>query len=132
MHLETTSERELLPPPWFAELTLLAHWFCLRGMLPSFGTTLRLVRRVDATAALDVLLLMLAALIANGPLARAYDMLLPVRRTVPALWGRKGMASRSATSRFLTALNAPALEAMHSLFCPPSACMASRASARAV
>ena len=107
MHLETTSERERSPPPWFAELTLLAHWFCLHGILPSFGTTLRLVRRVDATAALDVLLL--AARIANGPLAHAYDLLLPVRRTLPALWGRKGMASRSATSRFFTALNAPAL-----------------------
>jgi hypothetical protein len=132
MHMQTTSEREQLPPPWFAQLALLTHWFHLRALLPCFAATLQIVRRVDATAALDVLLLMLAALIGNCPLAHAHAALTPLGHALPAVWGRKALTSRSAASRFLAALTAPMLDAMHTLFCPPSVSTASRVSAPAV
>lgn len=132
IQMQTTSERERLPPPWFAELALLTHWFHLRALLPCVGATLQTMRRVDATAALDVLLLLLAALIGNCPLAHAHAALTPLGQSLPAVWGRRALASRSAASRFLAALTAPMLDAMHSLFCPPSVSTASRTSALAV
>ena len=131
IHLETTSTREQQPPPWFAELAVLAHWFRLRWVLIPLCAILRLRRRVDATAAVDVLLVMLAALVGNCPLAHAREALAPVRSAVPALWDRGKLASRSAVSRFLAALDARTLDARQTLFYPRSASSASRARPRA-
>jgi hypothetical protein len=43
MQLETTSERERVPPPWFAELTLLARWFNVHLVLIPLCSTLHLI-----------------------------------------------------------------------------------------
>ncbi len=130
MQLETTSEREQLPPPWFAELTLLARWFSHHLVLIPLCSTLLLARRVDASAAVDVVLLMLAAHVGNSALNHARRALRPVERVLPHLWGRRAMVSTSAASRFLKALDADAMDAMQTLFCPPSATSASAASAQ--
>lgn len=128
--LETTSAQERTPPPWFAQLVVIARWFELRGMLEQINEALHLMRRVDATAALDVVLPMLAALVGQSSISSAVDALEPVREPLPSLWERKRLPSRSAISRFLAALTAPALNRMHSLFCPRFANTASRRSAR--
>lgn len=125
--LETTSTRERLPPPWFAEATLLARWFSHHLVLIPLGSALLLARRVDATAAIDVVLLMLAAHVGNCALSHAHRALRPVDQLLPHLWGRRAMASTSAASRFLAALDADAVDAMQTLFCPPSATSASAA-----
>lgn len=122
MQMETTSEREQLPPPWFAELAVVARWFHSRWVLIPLCAALRLSRRVDATAAIDVILLLLAALVGDGSLAETDEALRPVRHLLPQLWDRDRMASRSATSRFLSSLDETAMEAMQTLFCPSSAC----------
>ena len=96
MQMETTSEREQLPPPWLAELAVLARWFHSRGVLIPLCSALRLSRRVDATAAIDVILLLLAALVGDGSIAETDEALRPVRHLLPQLWDRDRMASRSA------------------------------------
>jgi hypothetical protein len=121
MHLETTSEREQLPPSWFAELTVIARWFEVHWVLLPLCSTLRLARRVDATAAVDVVLLVLAAHVGNCALNHAHKALNPVAHLLPQLWGRERLASTSAVSRFLAALDATTMDALQTLFCPPSA-----------
>lgn len=121
MHLETTSEREQLPPSWFAELTVIARWFEVHWVLLPLCSTLRLARRVDATAAIDVVLLLLAAHVGNCALHHAHRALNPVAHLLPQLWGRERLASTTAVSRFLAALDDATLDAMQTLFCPPSA-----------
>jgi hypothetical protein len=129
--LETTSTTIHDPPSWFPELATLAQWFVHRQLLPLLDTTLRLVRRVDATCPLDVVLLLLAALVAHASLQRACEQLGPVRHLLPALWARNYLASRPAVSRFLAALTVPVMDSMQTLFCLPSASTACRASTKA-
>ena len=121
MQLETTSEREQLPPPWFAELAVLVRWFGLHWVLIPLCSTLHLARRVDATAAVDVFLLMFAAHVGNCALNQTHHALAPVARLLPQLWDREKLASSYAVSRFLKALDATTMDAMQSLFCPSSA-----------
>lgn len=129
--LETTSVQERRPPPWFAQLVLIARWFEQRNMLTPINEALHFRRRVDATAALDVVLLMLAALIGQRSIAATFDALVPVMSALPSLWARKRLPSRSAISRLLAALTARELDKMQSLFCPRFASTACATSARA-
>lgn len=127
--LETTSAQERSSPPWFAQLALIARWFEQRGMLAGIRDALHITRRVDATAGLDVVLALLAALIGQRSIASAVDALVPMRAALPSLWARKSMPSRSAISRFLAALTTHELDNMQSLFCPPFVSTASAISA---
>lgn len=129
--LETTSMQERRPPPWFAQLVLIARWFEQRNMLTPINEALHFRRRVDATAALDVVLLMLAALIGQRSIAATFDALVPVMSALPSLWARKRLLSRSAISRLLAALTAHELDKMQSLFCLRFASTACATSARA-
>jgi hypothetical protein len=117
MQWETTSAHERFPPPWFPELTLLARWFTLQWVLLPICSALHLPRRVDATAGIDVLLMFLAAHTGNCALNHAHKALEPVASVVPKLWGRERLVSRSAASRFLSALDAASMDTMQTLFC---------------
>jgi hypothetical protein len=117
--LQTTSTRDDQPPGWFAEFTTLALWFRQSWALIPLDAALRLSRRVDATAAVDVVLVLLAALVAHSSVADTHAQLQPVRTLVPRLWDRAAMPSRPAVSRFLKALDEQALTAMEALFFTP-------------
>ena len=129
--LETTSAQERSSPPWFAQLAVIARWFAQRGVLAGISDALHITRRVDATAAIDVVLALLAALVGQRSIASAVDALDPVRAALPSLWERKSMPSRSAISRFLAALTTHQLDNMQSLFCPLFVSTASAKSAPA-
>jgi len=104
------------------------------GLIP-LCSTLLLARRVDATAAVDVFLLMLAAHVGDSALNHAHRALRPVASFLPQLWGRSRMVSASAASRFLAALDDRSMDAMQTLFCPPyatSACAARAPEARSI
>ena len=126
VRLETTLEPERAAPSWFAQLAIIALWFKQHGLLSRISAALQLVRRVDATAAIDVVLLMLAALVGNGPIAAAFAQLDSFRTPLAALWHRKRLPSRSAASRFLAALSSAQLDNLQSLFCPPFVSTVSR------
>jgi hypothetical protein len=131
VRVETTLEPERTAPSWFAQLAIIALWFNQHGLLAAISTALQLVRRADATAAIDVVLLMLAALIANGPILTAFVKLGAFRKTLATLWDRDKLPSRSATSRFLRSLSAVQLDNLQSLFCPPFVSTVSRGRQRA-
>jgi hypothetical protein len=126
VRVETTLQPERTAPSWFTQLAIITLWFKQHAMLPQISAALQLVRRVDAIAAIDVVILMLVALVANRPIAAAVASLDSFCEPLAALWNRKRLSSRSAASRFLSALSSVQLDNLQSLFCPPFVSTVSR------
>lgn len=95
---------------------MLTRWFALHWVLLPICSALHLPRRVDSTAGIDVLLLLLAAHTGNCALNHAHMALGPLATVVPRVWSRERLVSTSAASRFLSALDAPSMDHMQTLF----------------
>src|SRR5258707_1881856 len=105
-------------PPWFAEVTLIAHYLRRIGALAAFAERVRFARRRFGQYDLvDFVAVLLGyAISGERTLEAFYERLHPFATPFMALFERDQLPSRSALSRFLAALTEEPVEALRTLF----------------
>ena len=104
-------------PPWLAEAVVILKAVKERGLLGALQTQVRLARgRMGLYEVCDFLLVLLVYAVSQEPtLLQLYKVLPVCSPLLAALWARQRLPGRSTLSRFLGALNTPALEALRDL-----------------
>jgi hypothetical protein len=105
-------------PSWFGEVTLVAHALTRCGVLDAIGQRVRLARRrFGRYDVIDFVAVLIGYMLSGEPTLEAfYARLLPFASPFMALFGRDHLPHRSTLSRFLAALDQPAVEALRTLF----------------
>jgi hypothetical protein len=105
-------------PSWFGEVTLVAHALTRYGVLDAIGQRVRFARRrFGHYDVIDFVAVLIGYTLSGEPTLEAfYARLLPFASLFMALFGRDGLPHRSTLSRFLAALDQPAVEALRTLF----------------
>jgi plasmid stabilization system protein ParE len=116
--IQTSPESVLSPPPWLAEVTIVAHYLTHLGRLEQIAERVQFARaRFGIYDVIDfVAVLMGYALSGERTLESFYERLRPFAVPFMALFGREQLPSHSALSRFLAALDQPTIEVLRSLF----------------
>src|SRR5262249_10463003 len=105
-------------PSWFAEVTLIAHVFTQRGWLSAIVERVRFARaRFGIYDTIDFVVVLLGyAVSGERTLEEFYERLEPFGPVFMSLFERADLPSRSALSRYLSALDQAAVEALRTLF----------------
>lgn len=116
--LHAHSEQSPSVPAWFAELAVLARHFAQRGILGAIAQQVQLARgRTGHYDVIDFVALLLGYAVSGEPTLEAFfDRMAPFAAPYMALFGRDRRPHRSTLSRFLAAVEAPALAALRRLF----------------
>ncbi len=118
VQIQMTSEVVPSVPCWFGEVAVIAELFTTSGLLEAIAQRVRFARaRFGTYEVLDFVAVLLGyAASAEPTLLTFYERLTPFAAPFMALFGRKSLPHRSTLSRFLAALDQPAVEALRSLF----------------
>ena len=105
-------------PSWLAEAVIIAHVFDQFGLIRAITERVRFARaRFGTYDVIDFVVVLLGyAISGERTLEDFYERLLPFGTTFMALFGREKLPSDSTLSRFLAALDEPAVEALRTLF----------------
>lgn len=105
-------------PCWFGEVAIVARLLTASGVLQAIEQRVRFARpRFGTYEVMDFFAVLIGYAISGEPTLQAfYERLLPFATTFMALFGRQMLPHRSTLSRFLAALDQPAVEALRLLF----------------
>jgi hypothetical protein len=105
-------------PSWLAEAVIIAHVFDQFELIRAITERVRFARaRFGTYDVIDFVVVLLGyAVSGERTIEDFYERLLPFGTTFMALFGREKLPSDSALSRFLAALDEPAVEALRTLF----------------
>ncbi|MBO0793735.1 MAG: hypothetical protein J2P36_22670, partial [Ktedonobacteraceae bacterium] len=105
-------------PDWFGEVAVIAHYLRRLGMLAAIEERVRFARRrFGQYDLIDFAVVLLGyAISGERTLEAFYERVLPFATVFMALFGRDCLPARSTLSRFLTALDQTAVEALHTVF----------------
>jgi hypothetical protein len=118
VHVQLSPDSRPSMPPWFGEIAILAHVLTQRGVLSLIQERVRFARaRFGVYEVIDFLAVLFGYAVSGEPTLQAfYHRLLPFAPAFQGLFGRQRLPDRSTLSRFLAALDAPAVEALRTLF----------------
>src|SRR2546429_9182923 len=105
-------------PVWFGEVTLIAHYLQCQGVLAEISEQVRFARRrFGRDEVIDFLAVLFGyAISGERTLEAFYERLQPWESAFMALFGRDRLPARATLSRFLSALDQSAVEALRTLF----------------
>jgi len=105
-------------PSWFGEVTVVARALAHFGSLTTIQERVRFARpRFGTYEVIDFLAVLIGYTLSGEPTLEAfYARLLPFADTFMALFGRNHLPHRATLSRFLAALDQPAVEALRVVF----------------
>jgi hypothetical protein len=118
IQIQTTSEPNFTTPSWFGEVVLISTYLRKHGVLSKINEHVRFARkRFDRYELIDFLAVLFGyAVSSERTLEEFYQRLQPFAVPFMALFERDRLPSRSALSRFLTALTQEPVEALRTLF----------------
>ena len=116
--IQTSSQSQPCPPPWWGELVLLSQHLRQQGILSRLAEGVRFERRrCGHDELIDFLVVLFGyARSSERTLERFSEVLRPWAQPFMALFGRDRLPSRSALSRALAALRVPVIETLRTLF----------------
>src|SRR5271167_2563284 len=116
--IQSSSQSVPCPPPWFGEVALLVSYLHKQGVLSKICERVRFARRrMGIYEVIDFLAVLFGyAISGERTLEVFYQRLSPFAEPFMALFHREHLPSRSALSRFLSALTPSAVEALRILF----------------
>jgi len=105
-------------PPWFGEVTIIAHSLRRQGVLTLIEERVRFARRrFGHYDLIDFVAVLLGYAVSSERTVEAfYESLQPYASPFMALFGRERLPHRSTLSRFLAALNQAVVEALRTVF----------------
>jgi hypothetical protein len=119
-HVEIQTSPQSVPstPSWLGEVAVVAHYLSNLGLLEKMVLEVRFSRkRFGIYDTIDFLCVLIGyTLSGEGTLKGFYERLRPFATPFMALFGRSKLPSRAALSRFLAALDQPAVETLRALF----------------
>src|SRR5205823_14183736 len=110
-------------PDWFGEVTLIVSHLHHQGVLATISEQVRFARRrFGRYEVIDFLAVLFGyAISGERTLEAFYERLQPWASAFMALFGRDRLPARATLSRFLAALDQPAVESLRTLLSPRSA-----------
>src|SRR5579859_1973465 len=116
--IQTSPEPVPAIPPWFGEVAIVAQLLTSSGVLKSIEEQVRFARaRFGTYEVIDFVAVLIGYAVSAEPTLLAfYERLTPFASAFMALFGRELLPHRSTLSRFLAALDQPAVEALRALF----------------
>jgi hypothetical protein len=116
--IQTSSRSVPAPPPWFGEVALLVHHLGKQGVEDAINTQVRFARRrFGHFEVLDFVAVLFGYAVSGERTLQAfYEQVRPWATAFMALFGRDRLPSRSALSRWLTALDQAAVEGLRTCF----------------
>ncbi len=105
-------------PCWFGEVAIVARLLTASEVLQAIEQRVRFARpRFGTYEVIDFFAVLIGYAVSGEPTLQAfYERLLPFAAPFMALFGRQALPHRSTLSRFLAALDQPAVEALRLLF----------------
>jgi hypothetical protein len=105
-------------PSWFGEVAVVAHMLRHVGLLNAIQERVRFARaRFGDYEVIDFVAILIGYAVSGEPTLQAfYERLSPFDKIFLALFDRQDLPHRSTLSRFLAALDQPAVEALRALF----------------
>ena len=118
LHIQACTQSVPALPGWFGELTLIIHHMQRQGVLAAIEKQVHFARRRFGRYELIDFVAVLFGYAISGErtLEAFYERVQSWASPFMALFGREGLPSRSALSRFLAALDQAAVEALRTLF----------------
>jgi hypothetical protein len=116
--IQTSPQSVPSVPSWFGEVTIVAHSLRHLGVLETIAEHVRFARcRFGHYELIDFVAVLIGYTLSGEPtLQTFYERLEPFASPFMALFGRNQLPHRSTLSRFLSALDQPAVEALRTLF----------------
>src|SRR6266516_2290720 len=116
--IQTSVHSVPTPPSWFGEIILMAHHLQRQEVLAAIEEQVRFARRrFGRYEVIDFLAVLFGyAVSGERTLEAFYERLQPWANAFMALFGRDRRPSRATLSRFLAALDQPAVESLRTLF----------------
>jgi hypothetical protein len=119
-HVDIQTSPQSVPstPSWLGEVAVVAHYLSSLGLLEKIVLEVRFSRkRFGIYDTIDFICVLIGyTLSGEATLKEFYERLRPFATPFMALFGRSELPSRAALSRFLAALDQPAVEALRALF----------------
>ena len=105
-------------PSWFGEVAVFAHCFTHEGILKAIQEQVRFARaRMGTYELIDFVAVVIGYVLSGEPTLQAfYERLAPLAEPFMSLFECNQLPHRSTLSRFLAALDQPAVEALRTLF----------------
>src|SRR5713226_10611470 len=118
VNIQTTSESNPSPPCWFGEVVVMSSFLRKQRVLSKINEQVRFARRrFGRYEVIDFFAVLVGyAISGERTLQEFYERLQPFAIPFMALFERDRFPSRSALSRFLTALTEASVEALRTLF----------------
>ncbi len=118
VEIQTSPQSVPSTPSWFGEVAVVAHYLSSLGLLEKMILEVRFSRkRFGIYETIDFLCVLIGyTLSGEATLKGFYERLGPFATPFMALFGRSKLPSRAALSRFLAALDQPAVETLRALF----------------
>lgn len=116
--VQTTPLSQPSTPGWMGEVAAFAQILNQTSMLTAITERVRFARaRMGTYELIDFVAVLIGYALSGEPTLRAfYDRLIPFANVFMALFGRSGLPSRSALSRYLSALDQASVESLRTLF----------------
>src|SRR5713226_103200 len=116
--IQTSAQSVPSTPSWFGEVAVIAHYLERMGVLANIAERVRFARRrFGRYEVIDFVALLFGyAISGERTLETFYECLQPWADTFIALFGRERLPARATLSRFLSALDQPAVESLRTLF----------------
>lgn len=116
--IQTSSQSVPALPPWFGEVTIIAHYLTHLGMLAALCEGVRFARRrFGQYEVIDFFAVLIGYALSGEPtLETFYERLLPFATPFMALFGRERLPHRATLSRFLAAIDQATVDALRALF----------------
>lgn len=118
VNIQTSPQSVPSTPPWFGEVTLIAHYLTHLGLLDAIAQQVRFARRrFSRYETIDFLVVLIGyALSGEATLETFYDRVGPFATAFMAVFGRNRLPHRATLSRFLASIDQPTVEALRTLF----------------
>jgi hypothetical protein len=118
VNIQTSAQSVSSIPVWFGEITVMAHYLQRQQVVAAIEEQVRFARRrFGRYEVLDFVAVLLGyAISGERTLEGFYKRLQPWASAYMALFGRDRLPGRSTLSRFLAALDQPAVERLRTLF----------------
>src|SRR5947209_1727272 len=118
VEIQTSPQSVPSTPSWLGEVAVVAHYLNSLGLLEKIALEVRFSRkRFGIYDTIDFICVLIGyTLSGEATLKDFYERLTPFAVPFMTLFGRSELPSRAALSRFLKALDQPAVEALRTLF----------------
>jgi hypothetical protein len=118
VNIQTSPQSVPSTPSWLGEVTVVARYLSHLGLLERIVEEVRFSRKRFGTyETIDFICVLIGyTLSGEATLKGFYERLTPFATPFMALFGRAELPSRAALSRFLAAIDQPAVEALRTLF----------------